>query len=167
MPIVPFTTLPDSARVWVFGAQSPLAPDAEQVLLDAVDAYLAHWKAHGSPLTVSRDWREHRFLTIAVDTSYEYASGCSIDGLFRELRGLERQLGVTFVSSGNVFYRDNANTIHAIDRTEWEAQAQRGDVNRQTRVFDMTVPSLGDWKTRFETEAEYSWHRALLPETVG
>ena len=162
MPIVSFTSLPDPSRVWVFGSGRPLDAVAESALLAAVDRYLATWKAHGEPLTVSRDWRDHRFLTIAVDSSQTYASGCSIDGLFRELKTLESQAGISLVGGGTVYYRDGSGEIQNVDRGEWIEMGEQGRVTRETPVFDFTVQTLGDWRARFETTAGQSWHNALL-----
>src|SRR5437868_14075777 len=85
-----FEELPDNARVWVYGADRRVDGNAGKTLLNEVDNYLTNWKAHGMPLTAARDWRENRFLTIAVDQNQAGASGCSIDGLFRTLKSLER-----------------------------------------------------------------------------
>ena len=93
MPIVPFESLPDNARVWVFASDQPLSGAVADTLLAAVDRFLAEWKAHGVPLPCARDWRDDRFLAIAVDVNTENASGCSIDGLFRTLQQLERSIG--------------------------------------------------------------------------
>ena len=67
MPAVPFSALPDDARLWVFATAAPLAPDAEPALLDAVDAFVEGWAAHGAPLRAAREWRDGRFLAVAVD----------------------------------------------------------------------------------------------------
>src|SRR5258708_6404279 len=105
MPIVPFDTLPDSARVWVFASDRPLDGDRANELLAAVDEYLATWSAHGVPLRCGREWRDARFLAIGVDITAENASGCSIDGLFRRLQQLEQSLGSRLVGGGRVFFR--------------------------------------------------------------
>ena len=76
MPAVPFHALPDDARLWVFATAEPLAPGAEPALLSAADAFVAGWAAHGQPLTASRDWRDGRFLAVAVDQRSAGASGC-------------------------------------------------------------------------------------------
>src|SRR5437773_5945066 len=110
MPIVPFDSLPDSARVWVFGSDRPIPGAPADSLLAAVDQFLSEWKAHGVPLRSGRDWREDRFLAIGVDVTQENASGCSIDGLFRTLQVLEREIGARLVGGGRVFYRTAGRT---------------------------------------------------------
>src|ERR1700737_5124772 len=106
MPLVQLKDLPDSARTWVFGAHKTLDESASAILLVEIDRFLSQWKAHGSPLTVGRDWKYGRFLTVAVDQSTAGASGCSIDGLFRSLKALEPKIGESLVPGGVVFCCD-------------------------------------------------------------
>ena len=167
MPRVPFESLPPSARLWVFGAERPITGSAATRLLSAVDEHLDRWNAHGSPLTCARQWTENRFLAIGVDQSTAGASGCSIDGLFRVLKGLESELSTPLVSGGTVYYRDPSGPIVAVSRDEFSELAAEGAVRKDTRVFDTTVPTVGDWNTRFETETARSWHANLLPEHAG
>jgi hypothetical protein len=162
MPLVQLKDLPDSARAWVFGADRSLDAPASEPLLQEVDQFLSQWKAHGSPLTVGRDWRYDRFLTVAVDQSTAGASGCSIDGLFRSLKALEPRLGASLVTSGLVFYRDEHGTIQSVDRDRFSALGAEGKIQSGTSVFDPTVTTLGEWRARFELEASQSWHAGLI-----
>ena len=166
MPHVPFESLPDDARVWVFGSDRTLAEPESQPLLSAVDQFVERWAAHGTPLHASRDWREGRFLTIAVDQRQAGASGCSIDGLFRTLQGLEPKLGASLVGGGRIYYRAADGRVASVPRDEVESLGEQGVIGRDTPVFDPTVTTLGDWRKRFETTAGASWHAQLLPEGV-
>lgn len=162
MPLVPFDALPDDARVWVFAADRPLAPDAATQLLADVDAYLARWAAHGQPLTCGREWRDDRFLAIAVDQRDAHASGCSIDGMFRVLQKLESAIGASLVGGGRVLWREPDGSIRSGTRDDFGDLAARGDVSPDTHVFDPTVATAGDWRTKFERRAAESWHAALM-----
>ena len=162
MPVVPFESLPDDARVWVFGSDRPVTGPAAERLLGLVDAFLAQWQAHGAPLRCARDWRENRFLTVAVDQSTAGASGCSIDGLFRTLQRLEPELGASLVGGGRVFYRDATGAVVATTREIFGELAAAGAVGPQTSVFDTSLTALGDWRRRFEVESARSWHSDLL-----
>jgi hypothetical protein len=162
MPLVQIEVLPDNARTWVFGADKTIKAPASDTLLREVDGFLSQWHAHGSPLTVGRDWKYGRFLTVAVDQSTAGASGCSIDGLFRTLKGLEPKLGGSLVTSGLIFFRDENGAIQSVDRDRFTALGVEGKITPGTRVFDPTVTTLGEWKARFELNAEDSWHAKLL-----
>jgi hypothetical protein len=158
MSAVPFETLPDDARLWVFAAERPLGEPAESELLAEVDRFLSGWAAHGAPLRAARAWRDHRFLAVAVDQRTEGASGCSIDGLFRSLRALEPALGTTLLAGGRVYWRAADGRVQGGDRAALRREAEAGDVGPATAVFDTTVTSAGDWRTRFERPLAESWH---------
>ena len=164
MPVVPFDTLPASARVWVFASDRPLAAEQAELLLGAVDEYLTEWRAHGQPLTCARAWRDSRFLAVAVDQTDAYASGCSIDGLFRTLQQLQHRLGASLIGGGRVFYRGPDGTVQSVARDEFTHLGESRAVTGATRVFDPTVATAGEWTARFEADAATSWHAALLPD---
>ena len=139
MPVVNFSALPQQARVWVFACDRDLDCEHARPLLAQVDAYLAQWKAHGSPLRCAREWIHHRFLAVGIDPTAEQASGCSIDDLFRQLRTIGASANTQIVGGGRVFYRDAAGAVHTVSRREFSERAARGDVTADTTVFDTSV----------------------------
>lgn len=162
MPVASFEKLPNDSRVWVFAADRTLDDQQSQQMLAEVDRFLPHWTAHGSPLTVGRDWRYGRFLTVAVDQSTAGASGCSIDGLFRSLKSLEGKLGASMVTSGLVFFRDPSGAVQSADREGFTQLSVEGKVSTDMTAFDPTVTTLGEWRARFELPLRDSWHAKLL-----
>jgi hypothetical protein len=163
MPVVPFENLPDASRVWIFGSDRPLTEEATTTLLKGIEAHLANWKAHGAPLTVGSQFRDKRFLVVGVDQSTAGATGCSIDGLFRVLQGLEQQLGATMVGGGRVFYRGEAGTVQSASRDEIPALVKSGAITKDTVVFDTSITDLGAFRAGFEKRAKESWIRELMP----
>ena len=162
MPVVPFETLPDAARVWVFGSDKPLSEEGTKKLLSGVDAHLEDWKAHGAPLTVGREWRDGRFLVVAVDQSTSGASGCSIDGLFRVLQQLERDVDASLVGGGRVFYRGGQGEVQSASRADVGDLAKSGVIAKDTVVFDTSLTDLGTFRACFERRAKDSWVSELL-----
>lgn len=162
MPRVPFSTLPDAARIWIFASDRRLEAHESTTLLAEVDAFLDAWKAHGAPLRNAREWVEDQFLVIGVDPSVEQASGCSIDGLFRSLQQLGTRLGTSLVSGGRIFYRDAHGSTRRALRDEVRAQVQAGALTPDSPVFDTSLTSAGDYRRRFEQPARGTWVGALL-----
>lgn len=163
MPTAPFTSLSDAARVWVFAAERPIRGEPAQWLLGEIDRFLARWQAHGAPLTCARDWRENRFLIVAVDGPG--ASGCSVDSLFRTLKAMEPIVGTALVGGGRVFYRDPQGFVTGATRDEFTELAAAGMVRPDTRVFDTSVTTLAGLRDHFETDVAHSWHATLLPRS--
>ncbi|MBW3533890.1 MAG: hypothetical protein KY453_01520 [Gemmatimonadetes bacterium] len=165
MPTLPFPEMPDRGRLWVFAADRTLEPVEERSLLQAVDGFLAGWKAHGHPLTNAREWREGRFLFIAVDPASEPPSGCSIDAMVHVLKRAEEALGVGLTDHAPVHYREDGD-VRTIGRTEFKRKAAEGEVGPDTLVFDTTITSDGELREgRWERPARETWHgRAFMGE---
>jgi hypothetical protein len=161
MTLIPFTHLPDSSRIWIFGSDAPLNGAVADTLLAEVDKYLDQWKAHGFPLRAAREWRENRFLVIGIDPTVEQASGCSIDGLFRALQNLQKTLGAQIVGGGRVFYRDRSGVTQSVTREEFAEFKSSGAIQPTTAVFDTSLTRLDAWKAKFEQPLAESWAASL------
>src|SRR5690606_26135965 len=133
-------------RVWIFGAERVLGERESELLLARVDAFLDAWKAHGTPLTAARAWRDGSFLVVAVDERTAPPSGCSIDAMVRLLGEVEAVLGVALVDSHAVWYRDEAGEVKKVDRSAFRALAESGVVSPATPVFDRTLTRLEAWR---------------------
>jgi len=162
MPLVPFESLGDDSRVWVFAADPRLDGERAADLLTVIDGFLSQWTAHGSAMTCGRDWRDGRFLAVGADQSATHASGCSIDGLYKKLGEFEKQNGVSLLSRDAVYFRDQDGEVQSASRDEFARLSSGGSIGAATSVFDTSVSSLREWRERFELPASGSWHRALL-----
>jgi len=159
MPLVPFGTLPDESRLWVFGVERTLSEGEQDNLLSAVDLFLETWAAHGAPLMCGRDWRWRRFLLVAVDEASAPPSGCSIDAMVGVLKDQERRLGVRILDNTPVWFVENGN-VKRMSRSEFRRLAQGGAVGPDTVVFDNTVTRLKDARSgRWEGPVRASWHQ--------
>ena len=161
MSLVPFSDLPDNARIWVFGSDTPITGAVASSLLAEVDSYLDQWKAHGFPLRAAREWRDNRFLVIGIDPTAEQASGCSIDGLFRALQNMQKTIGAQIVGGGRVFYRDASGATQSATREDFSRLTSSGAIGPRTPVFDTSVTRLDDWRSKFEKPMSESWAAAL------
>ena len=158
MPVVPFNQLPENARLWIFAAERPLSVFERARVLDAVDTFIAQWAAHAVPLTTARDLRYDQFLFVAVDERAAGASGCSVDALVRQMKGLQTELGVELVNHAPVLYRDGSG-VARVSRAQFADLAEAGDVDDRTVVFDNTLTTVGGLRAgRWELPAGDSWH---------
>ena len=164
MPLVPFGTLPDESRLWVFGVERTLSEGEQDNLLSAVDLFLETWAAHGAPLACGRDWRWRRFLLVAVDEASAPPSGCSIDAMVGVLKDQERRLGVRILDNTPVWFVEGGD-VKRMSRSEFRRLAEKGAVGPDTVVFDNTVTRLKDARSgRWEGLARASWHQRAFFE---
>jgi hypothetical protein len=95
---VPFNTLPDTARIWIYQSNRPFNKNERKILCTNLSSFLQGWTAHGSELKASFDLPYDHFVVIGLDEGASDASGCSIDGLFRMLRETGIALGIDFLN---------------------------------------------------------------------
>ncbi len=105
-PSMTFADLPNDARLWVFAAVRRLEPAEVELLLTTVDRHVRGWLAHGHPVVGAHELRYGQFLLVGADERATGVSGCSIDGLFHVLQGLESELAVRLLDSTPVWYRN-------------------------------------------------------------
>jgi len=168
MTRVPFQELPDDSRLWVFGAERSLSDSERTAMLAEVDRFLDDWRAHGTPLTAARDFREDRFLMVAVDQASVPPSGCSIDAMVSVLKQLEERLHVALVDHGAIYHRDPAGTLRRSDRPGFKRLVEAGEVNGDTPVLDTTLTRVGALRAgEWERPARASWHGRTFFRSVG
>src|SRR5438552_3723508 len=136
MPLVRMEDLPDNSRTWVFGADRDVEESSAKLLLREVDRFLSEWHAHGTPLTVARDWGANRFRTSAVDHTVAGAQGCSSEGLYCSRKFLDQKLGESPVTSGLIVYGKPNGGIDEVDRERFAFLSQQGKITADTRVFN-------------------------------
>ena len=158
-----FSGIPATGRLWIFGADRALDARERDALLGEVDGFLDRWKAHGQPLTAAREWREDRFLLVAVDEASIPASGCSIDAMVGVLKELEGRLGLGLVGHGAVYWRDPSGAVRRAERADFRRLAEAGEVGPDTVVFDTTLTRVGKLSDgSWERPAKGAWHRAFF-----
>lgn len=174
MPRIAFDDLPDHGRLWVFPASRELTTDESSELLEAVDAYLDTWAAHGAPLRSGRDLRAGQFLLVGVDEDAEAPSGCSIDALVNQLRALGSGMGVNLLDHASVWYREegeggDAGAVRRVSRPEFRRLAGEGRVGPDTVVFDPTLTRIAALREgRLEIPAREGWHgKAFFREAMA
>lgn len=88
--------LPDSSRVWLFGAQRILTEIEEISIHRRLLDFIAGWQAHGKDLTADFCIIHRCVLVVVVDESKEAPSGCSIDKVFQLLQSQKEKFDLDF-----------------------------------------------------------------------
>jgi hypothetical protein len=157
MSYVPFESLPDSSRLWIFAADRALTDSETDMLLREMQAFCNSCLAHQQQMTGSCKMIYNQFLLTAADEA-TFPSGCSTDEMMRRVRMLGETYGVEFFGMPRVQYRDNG-IVHSVNRVIFGEMVKKGDISANTTVFDNTLISLAEFrKGMWELPAINSWH---------
>lgn len=152
--LIPFESLPDTARVWVYQADQPLSPDQQETVKEEVSGFIRQWEAHGAPLRASFRISHDQFLIIGVDESANPVTGCSTDAHVRFVQLLQQKIGVNFFDRNLValLVDEQVDIVPLRDLKE-----KRVNVGQDTLTFNNLVNTKGQLATDWMQPAGKTW----------
>jgi hypothetical protein len=158
----PFETLPSHARVWIYQADRKMSANEETAVSSAMKNFCEQWVAHGQPLQTSFKIEFSQFLIMSVDEGFNNASGCSIDGSVRVLKGFQTDLNINFLDPSRIAFFVGGE-IQLFSRTELKSLFGSGKVTASTITFNNLVATKADFERQWKIATEKSWMAKYLP----
>ncbi|MGA8853363.1 MAG: ABC transporter ATPase [Christiangramia sp.] len=159
--LVPFESLPDSSRVWIYQANRSFTEEELQEISQKLDFFIEKWTAHGADLKASYDIKYKRFITIGLDQQLNAASGCSIDASVQFIQQLEKEYNVDLLDKMNVSYKQGEFVAHK-SLSDFRKMAKDKAVSPNTIVFNNLVNNKAEYLSDWEVPASESWHKRFL-----
>ena len=159
-------TLDDAARVWVHVANRRMTKDEACNVQLHLDQFVAGWQAHGAALMAQALVVNGWMVVLAVDERPQQPTGCSIDASVSALK----QIASLHPSMVDLDVFDRMAVLHRpTSDTPWRrtplstfwAQRKAGLVDDAEQVFDTTVSTLEELKTRGVVLMGASWHAEM------
>jgi hypothetical protein len=156
---VPFNTLPDSARIWIYQGNRAFTKSEQKILSEGLSSFLQRWTAHGNALNASFALLYDQFIVIGLDESAADASGCSIDSLVRNLQGLASTLTIDFFNRELIgFLQDQ--TVQLVPRNQ--VKDFLTSVGGKVLTFNNLVSNVKAFHTDWLVPAETTWLKRYL-----
>lgn len=151
-----FEEMPGDSRLWVYQANRPLSKEEVSLLNNITSNFVDQWQAHGKSLRASYEVRFDQFLILAVDESYNGATGCSIDSSVQLIRTLEQELSLSFLDRSKVaLLQEDKVALEPL--AELKNLASQGTLTKSTVVFNNSVASLDQYRELWMVPAGDSW----------
>ncbi|MFZ0490792.1 MAG: ABC transporter ATPase [Salegentibacter sp.] len=158
---VPFESLPDSSRVWIYQANRSFTDEELQEITTRLEEFINRWTVHGSDLKGSFDIKYKRFITLAIDQEFVAASGCSIDASVQFIQQLEKDYNVDLLDKMNVSYKQGDFVAYKT-LIEFRKMAKDKAVSPKTIVFNNLVNNKAEYLSDWEVPASESWHKRFM-----
>lgn len=159
--LVPFESLADSSRVWIYQANRSFTQEEIQEISNKLDIFIEKWTAHGADLKASYEIKYKRFITIALDQQLNAASGCSIDASVQFIQQLEQEYNVDLLDKMNVSYKQGEFIAYK-SLTDFRKMAKQKAVSSNTIVFNNLVNNKAEYLSDWEVPASESWHKRFM-----
>jgi len=159
--LIPFTDLPDQARVWIYQASRPFSKEEKADITQEIEAFLKQWAAHGSDLVTSYEIPYDRFIVIGLNEEVQGATGCSIDSSVRFIQILESKYQIELLDKMNVTHKEGDKLLYT-PLKEFRALAKKRKISSSTIVFNNLVVDKAEYTSHWEVPAGQSWHSRFI-----
>lgn len=154
--ITPFDEMPDSARIWVYQASTSIDSKQSETIDKRLEVFLKTWAAHGAPLKSAHNILHNQFLVLAVDESFNMASGCSIDASVAVVKKLSEELNIDFFDRSRLYFLIG-DEIKESSIADIKNDIKEGKIKEETLTFNNLVPTVGDFRDQWLTPVNSSW----------
>jgi hypothetical protein len=154
--LIPFEEMPDHARLWIYQAERKLLPQERDFVAQNTERFLSQWQAHGQGLKAAYSMEHDQFLIIAVDETFSQASGCSIDASVHLIKALERELGISFMTTSQVAFMKEEK-VQLYPFSHLKAKVQSASITPETLIFDNTVKNMEEFRKGWIKKSSESW----------
>jgi len=158
---VPFSQMPDHARVWIYQSTQPFSIEEIEVISAVLLNFTDQWTAHQANLKASFTVLYDRFIILSVDEKQAGASGCSIDASTRVIKQIESELKLDLFNRTVIHYKDG-ESVRSLSMSEFQNGLAAGSLSADTIVFNNMITSVGDLNQNWEVPVKFSWHQQLL-----
>ena len=154
---VQFSSLPQTARIWIYQCNRSFTLDEIQEISNKLQNFLEGWTAHGADLKAAFEIRYKRFVVIGLDQNQQLASGCSIDASVHFIQQLETVFKVDLLDKLNVSYKQGDHIAYK-PLKEFKKMVKDKAVSKNTIVFNHLVQTKAEYLDFWEVPAAESWH---------
>ncbi len=148
---------------WIFQLATAPTAETKSAILQELDAFVAVWKAHGSPVPGRAELRHERFVVVMAEPGH--ASGCSIDSMTKGVMDILTKYEIAVLGPENVCFQTQNGSIEHVDFKEVRAAIQSGRLTADTIVFDSTMGQSNDL-ARWEVPLHATWMGRFVPQQV-
>lgn len=157
---VPFDSLEDTARVWIYQAERKLSTLEMDTISEILSSFTEQWSAHGNPLKTSFKIFHNQFIVLAADESFNEASGCSIDGAVRAMQEIDKQFQLGLFNRTKVaFLKDE---IVIISQNHLSKSLEEGIWKQDTLTFNNVLKTKGELLNQWPVPANQTWLKRYL-----
>ena len=159
--VVPFESLPETSRVWIYQSNERFTEEQEQEICEQLTAFLNQWVAHGQDLEAGFEIRYNRFIVIALNQAVHQATGCSIDSQVHFIQELEKKYQLDLLDQMNVAFKQG-DFVNFNPLNEFRKIVKQGAVGKNTIVFNNLVTNKAEYTENWEVPMSDSWHARML-----
>lgn len=144
-------------KLWIYAFSRRLDAGEVTLVYTVLKNFVDEWKSHQHDVRGAFEIVHDQFVLIAAESD-NGISGCSIDSSVAVFKWLKAQNNLDALDRSFVFYRDG-DVVRTTTRSEFQKLVDAGKVKSDTKVFNNTITTIGDFHAgKWEVPLSQSWH---------
>tara|TARA_X000000950_G_scaffold202632_1_gene243889 strand:+ start:1201 stop:1686 length:486 start_codon:yes stop_codon:yes gene_type:complete len=159
--LVGFNEICDSSRIWIFQSDLKIENNKIELIKNNLEKFLIQWSSHGKDLQCSYEIKHNLFIIIAVDSSVNNATGCSVDSLTNFILKIQENNNINFFNRLSVAYNiDNEIKLNSL--SDIKEMIKDKKFSPETIVYNNLVKTKKEYLNKWKVPALKSWHKNLF-----
>jgi len=159
--LVSFNKICDSSRIWIFQSDLKIEDNKIESIKNELEKFLIQWSSHGKELECSYEIKHNLFITIAVDSNVNNATGCSVDTLTNFILKIQEDNNINFFNRFSIAYNIE-NQIKLNNLSDIKEMIMDKKFTLETIVYNNLVKTKKEYLNNWKVPAFKSWHKSLF-----
>ena len=159
--LVSFNEICDSSRIWIFQSDLKIENNKIELIKNELEKFLIQWSSHGKELQCSYEIKYNLFIIIAVDSSVNNATGCSVDSLTNFILKIQEDNNINFFNRLSIAYNIE-NEIKLDNLSNIKDMIKDKKFSQETIVYNNLVKTKKEYINGWKVPALKSWHKNLF-----
>ena len=159
--LISFNKICDSSRIWIFQSDLKIEDNKIESIKNELEKFLIQWSSHGKELECSYEIKHNLFITIAVDSNVNNATGCSVDTLTNFILKIQEDNNINFFNRLSIAYNIE-NEIKLNNLSDIKEMIIDKKFALETIVYNNLVKTKKEYLNNWKVPAFKSWHKSLF-----
>ena len=159
--LVPYESLSDDAKVWVYPASRKFYTSEIQNVAAAIESFVKNWKKNDESFSASYQFLHQRFIVLVADDSESPLKREELDAAVGFILDLQNQYEMELLDKMNVCFKQG-EYVQYKELKEFKKLLKNRAVTGKSIIFDNLVSNNYDFKNHWEIPIEESWYNRFL-----
>ncbi len=153
--LIPSDFASDS-KVWIFQSSRAFIEKEEKEVNEQLFQFYKQWLSHNVPVKGWAKLLYQQFIVVMADETGDAVGGCSIDGMTRVIKSLERQYDVNFFDRMMITFLVK-NKAEMLPFNQVQYAIDKGFIDKDTLLFNNVVNTKNELLDNWLVPLSKSW----------
>lgn len=158
---VEFSSLPETARVWVYPSSRKFYTDEISEIEKKVKAFIELWREEDASFKASYQLQYNRFIILSIDDSESEITTQDIDVSVQFILQLQTEHDVTLLDKMNVCFKQG-EYVQYKELKDFKKLLKNKALTGKSIIFDNLVQTKEEYENYWESPIEESWYSRFL-----